>query len=565
MRVRSFILASCAGNVPFASSFAALSSTVVRSTAFQARLSTTNTLRCRHRHERIALLHQTSQNALSSHPSNEAGFITIGTVTLLVPSSSSEISTFGSKSPVSPPSFRLAAEQLARKIQQFSDGTISTRVVTPQEIQDGKDEACLESNALVALGLKSPSDIQYLSQTFRKRRSRRQENQSINSCQFAVGCGGNNYAPIVGPYDEANPSILATIAPWTDIAAGKRLATQMTELFQKNTSDEFALAIMLFFNQFSGSKIPWVQHSIDVTWEKGLFQNAKEIYGMITKCGPCIARCLNDENCSSCLKALDQIDTRDQVTSYRTVVSYESELLRDFSLCILQKNNIFECRAEIPSIPYVKPMDTWRGTQVTTEISRGIMIGHLAGVDESLEGSLNLDVSWKVACGANVAYDQFPSQNQLFYPDSRGKDLWYDPVFRVETIDGRNVWCKRHYKVRNGRVPGTFRFSVLDNGVTSNEFWTIVDAADDLSWVVFHYAGAAGAVGQRYLGGLLCTPDGKLPKDERELERIWSVLRSAEIEPWELFVVDNDDKSPGALAAGPAPLDYYRKVASVVG
>lgn len=302
MRVRSFILASCAGNVPFASSFAALSSPVVRSTAFQARLSTTNSLRCRHRHERIALLHQTSQNALSSHASNEAGFITIGTVTLLVPSSSSEISPFGSKSPVSPPSFRLAADQLARKIRQFSDGTISTRVVTPQEIQDGEDEACLESNALVALGLKSPSDIQYLSQTFRKRRSRQQENQSINSCQFAVGCGGNNYAPIVGPYDEANPSILATIAPWTDIAAGKRLAIQMTELFQKNTSDEFALAIMLFFNQFSGSKIPWVQHSIDVTWEKGLFQNAKEIYGMITKCGPCIARCLNDENCSSCLK-----------------------------------------------------------------------------------------------------------------------------------------------------------------------------------------------------------------------------------------------------------------------
>jgi hypothetical protein len=54
---------------------------------------------------------------------------------------------------------------------------------------------------------------------------------------------------------------------------------------------------------------------------------------------------------------------------------------------------------------------------------------------------------------------------------------------------------KRHYKVRNGH-PGTFRFSVLDNGVTSDEFWTIVGAADDLSWAVFHYAGAAGAVGQ---------------------------------------------------------------------
>lgn len=127
------------------------------------------------------------------------------------------------------------------------------------------------------------------------------------------------------------------------------------------------------------------------------------------------------------------------------------------------------------------------------------------------------------------------------------------------------TFLQRHYKVRNGKIPGTFKFSVLDNGVTSNEFWTIVDTADDLSWVVFHYAGAAGAVGQRYLGGLLCTPDGKLPDDEAQLERVWGALRSAEIEPWELFVVDNDEGSKGALDAGPPPLDFYRKVASVVG
>jgi hypothetical protein len=122
-------------------------------------------------------------------------------------------------------------------------------------------------------------------------------------------------------------------------------------------------------------------------------------------------------------------------------VSYESELLRDFSLCILQKNNIFECKAEIPSIPYVEPMRFWRGKEVTTDVARGIMIGHLEGVNESLEvgrfvnkqlftknltflnqpqpalsntqGCQDLDVSWKVVCGANVAYDQFPSQNQV--------------------------------------------------------------------------------------------------------------------------------------------------------
>lgn len=487
----------------------------------------------------------------------------IGTVALLVPSSSDDSpSKFGSKSPVQPPTYRNAAEQLARKIKQFSDGRVVAQVVTPSDVDTS---SVLSSNALIAIGLTSPRDIQFLSQTFRKRRTTMKEMQSqSNMCQFAVDCGGNDYAPIVGPWDEANPTILATIAPWSDVASGKRLSTQMKDLFDKQTSDEFALAVMLFFNRFI-DKIPWVQHSIDVTWEKGVVTNAKEIYAMITKCGPCITKCLADENCKACITALDEIDTRDQVASYRTVVSYESELLRDFSLCILQKNNIFECSATIPKIPYVEPLGTFRGQEMTKDMARGIMIGHLEGCgDAALSGSKELDVSWKVTCGANVAYDQFPSQNQLFYPSAKGDGLWYDPVFRVETIDKRNVWCKRHYRVRNEKAPGTFRFSVLDNGVTSDEFWTIVGCADDLSWVVFHYAGAAGAVGQRYLGGLLCTPDGTLPP-ATELEKIWEVLRSAEIEPWELFVVDNNDESPGSIEAGLPPLDFYRKTASVIG
>ena len=50
-------------------------------------------------------------------------------------------------------------------------------------------------------------------------------------------------------------------------------------------------------------------------------------------------------------------------------------------------------------------------------------------------------------------------------------------------------------------MPGTFSFSTLDNGVTSNESWRIVDAVDDLSWSLFYYAGAASVVGQTYRGG----------------------------------------------------------------
>jgi hypothetical protein len=138
--------------------------------------------------------------------------------------------------------------------------------------------------------------------------------------------------------------------------------------------------------------------------------------------------------------------------------------------------------------------------------------------------------------------------------------MWYDPVFRVQTLDGRNIWCKRHYRVRQrDENPATFRLSVSDNGVTSDEYWTIVGAADDLSWIVFHYAGAAQAVGLRYLGGLLCTPDGFLPKKADDLAAIWQCFQSAGIQPWELYVVDNRVDTVEAVDAGPPPLTFYRQ------
>ncbi len=63
------------------------------------------------------------------------------------------------------------------------------------------------------------------------------------------------------------------------------------------------------------------------------------------------------------------------------------------------------------------------------------------------------------------------------------------------------------------------------------------------------------AVGQRYLGGLLCTKDGLLPPPST-LEKIWGVLEKTSIAPWELFVVDNDDAD--VARAGSPPLNFYR-------
>eukprot|EP00594_Rhizosolenia_setigera_P001631 CAMPEP_0178947058 /NCGR_PEP_ID=MMETSP0789-20121207/4630_1 /TAXON_ID=3005 /ORGANISM="Rhizosolenia setigera, Strain CCMP 1694" /LENGTH=493 /DNA_ID=CAMNT_0020627119 /DNA_START=403 /DNA_END=1884 /DNA_ORIENTATION=+ len=467
-------------------------------------------------------------------------------------------SKFGSLSPVENPNIFDAAQQLQKKIELFSDQKIQAHAISVSDVSETEEELELLKNANVVIAMKisSPKDVQFVSTLFRDRRLLNQ--QTKDKCQFALDCGRNNYAPIVGPYDHANPTLSSDIAP-TQQASGKRMMEQMEGLFNRWTSDDFTVALLLYVNQFaSNTVIPWVQYSIDATWEKGPIQNAQEFYKMATKCGDCIAKCIQDEECKTCLDKLSEVDTRDQVLSYRTIVSYESELLRDFSFCILQKNNVFGCEAKIPPCPEVKPLQTWRGQTMTKDLAKQILIAHLNDKDDApsfIPPEKRLQTSWRVSAGANVAYDQFPNQFQIFYTSLNGKDLWYDPVFRVETIDERNVWCKRHYKVRYGKEPGTFYFSVLDNGVTSNEFWTIVDAANDLSWVIFHYAGAASAVGQRYIGGLLCTPDGSLPIDKEDTDRIWKSLKSCGIEPWELFVVNNDNT---LTDAGEPPLTFYR-------
>jgi len=177
---------------------------------------------------------------------------------------------------------------------------------------------------------------------------------------------------------------------------------------------------------------------------------------------------------------------RDQVGSYRVIVSRETPQLEDFSLCILQKNNVFGCDADILDNPRVPLIKRWQGRAVDQKAARAIFIGHFDCEETDPSASQKLPWSWKIVTGANPAYDAFNAQHQLFYPSKKSKSaLWYDPVFKVETLDGRQVWTKRHYRVtprevapdlrgENGTSAGAWTLSTLDNGVISKEFWTIV-------------------------------------------------------------------------------------------
>lgn len=111
------------------------------------------------------------------------------------------------------------------------------------------------------------------------------------------------------------------------------------------------------------------------------------------------------------------------------IVSFETPKLEDFSLCILQQHNCFNCDAKIIEDPPVPALSKWRGEALDAAAANRILVGHWNGaasngVAAAADGAAGEPWSWKVVVGANPAYDAFPMQHQLFYPTANGKSLW---------------------------------------------------------------------------------------------------------------------------------------------
>ncbi|KAG2437394.1 hypothetical protein HXX76_006046 [Chlamydomonas incerta] len=344
---------------------------------------------------------------------------------------------------------------------------------------------------------------------------------------------------------------LARKLTWTPDGAGLAVWDTVQLLLGRHDSDNFLFVFLVLVNQYV-STVPQVA---DTT--KGF--DFMSIICMIKNCGSKVVGCVQDPTCKSALDCLNSCTFNDQVCQYRCIVSYESPLLEQFSLCILQLHNCRNLDAKPPALPDPAPMTSFRGAALTHEAAEDLFIGWLDQPRQGAPAGQHLGqrpgkrYSWLVAAGKNPAYDYFPCQHQLYYRGKGRGQMWYEPIFKAITLDGREVWRRRVYRVRRAKVPGTFFLSVLDNGVTSNEYWRIMDCDENLDWCLFYYSGAASTAGLAYSGAVLGTPDGAMPGPQHT-ERLHTALRRAGIEPWELSFVDNSKCADAPLQiTGPTP------------
>ena len=340
--------------------------------------------------------------------------------------------------------------------------------------------------------------------------------------------------------------------------SNKSAGELVQSLWRRESVEDTLFAMLILINEFTDYFVQSVQEATS-TSTTGL----KELKCMCSKCGEEMIDCFGNPECRKALDCLNSCKANDQVCSYKCITSYETKAFESFAQCILQRHNCMGNHASVPVVPNPAPLVNFRGRPLDHEVAEEIFVGHLApraGEQNVLlePGAPLEEWSWKVVCGVNPAYDYFSDQHQIFYRDCDGRGFWYDPTFKVVTLDNEEVWRRRHYRVRRRRDtgPGTFQFTVLDNGVLSNEFWRILDVADDLSWAVFYYSGAASAAGTSYSGGLVCTRDGQWPSmpqgtQDPTYQRIASALRSGGITMYELFEVKQSQ-----VNQTPPPLGY---------
>ncbi|XP_010416941.1 PREDICTED: uncharacterized protein LOC104702728 [Camelina sativa] len=411
----------------------------------------------------------------------------------------------GAVSPLKSTSWEEVMLHTARRLKWVDEGY--EMLVFDDEILSSNDQRALtlkqelnQTDILVLVAVTNSESVNWV-----KENSKNINNMICfeSSSDLVNRLGGTDIGNVTNNKDKESTEVVKTVG----------------DAWERRNSDDIRFCVLVIINAYI-RPVPVLQN----LRSKGF----STLTCMVKNCGPQILNCLLDPNCRKALQCLNQCSPVDQVCSYRCIASYESPYFEAFSLCVLQKHNCLELDAKIPDKPYVPPMTSFRGKELCHDTAEDLFVGWLG----------ELDWSWRVVAGQNPAYDQFPCQYQLFYRGKGKSSFWYEPVFQVRTLEEKLVWRRRRYSVKRGKVPATFRFSVLDNGVVSNEFWTIVDVCDDLSWGLFHYNGAARVAGQSYTGAVLVTPDGSYPA-EKEKERLQAALEKCGIKEWELFAVDN--------------------------
>ncbi|CAJ1423835.1 unnamed protein product [Effrenium voratum] len=434
------------------------------------------------------------------------------------------------------PSWAEAAEQLVRRVRWDLAGAADLRAMSTNELCQGAGSNLPSFDFVLGVDLVSdpPKECSEMVQQVLRNASSRLFISS--SKDRSVGSFWTSMTSLSGAGEQqlSDPGPLGVQAALGGYQEAVKLRSDVMDLWHRRTAEEAVYAMLVL--------IDGAVTTLSYMAAQRPVPTSETIFRAIDKCQDQFRNCFTQPRCLQSLACLSQCGLADQSCSYRCIVSYQSDAFTEFSLCALQKQNLLNSQIERPQTPRAKPMETFRGAELTHEVAESILVGHFDPGSDHRH-------SWLVAAGSNPAYEQFALQYQLWYKGSGKNTFWYHPTFLVEALDGAKLWRTRDYRVRRRDTPGMWDFSVVDNGIISEEKWHLLGADDDLQWLVLFYVGVARKAGLAYRGCLILTPEGQMPSPEHS-EAIAAAIARADMKPWELEATSNPPVDP----ANPPPL-----------
>ena len=218
--------------------------------------------------------------------------------------------------------------------------------------------------------------------------------------------------------------------PWGQANKDLRLMEQVTGLFdRKNHLDLLFLHLLLVDASGSGSR-RWTSTRTEPGQRLVHRQQLQQA----------AAGVLQERQVQALAGLHDACGLNDQVCTYTCIRSYQNDQFQLLARCMLHKHNCLGNDAVRPELPEVLPMTHFRGEPLTHDVAEAIMQGHYG------EGEGKKPYSWLAVAGQNPAYDHFPCQYQIWYRGKAKGSFWYNPVFKVQTLEGTEVWRRSDYR-----------------------------------------------------------------------------------------------------------------------
>jgi len=424
------------------------------------------------------------------------------------------------------PNWEQCAQQLAARVRWDLESLVELEVMSVSQLCSAS-EAELDLDLVLGIDLTAALLCPSAEAALRRAKTRlfiassrsRQLGSFWQSMTSLMGSGEEELSD-AGPFD-----LKATLGGYTEAL---KLRNDVIDLWQRCTAEEAVYAMLVLIDA-AVTPLPAMRAQKPVP-------TSESISRAIEKCTDQFRMCFTQPRCLQSLACISQCGLADQSCSYRCIVSYSSEAFTQFSLCALQKQNLLDSKIERPATPSAMPMETFRDKPLTHEVAEGVLVGHFDPANGRRHG-------WLVAAGSNPAYEQFALQYQLWYKGSAKNTFWYHPTFLVEALDGQKIWRTRDYRVRRKQTPGMWDFSVVDNGIISEERWHLLGADENLDWCVLFYVGVARKAGLSYRGCLVLTRDGDMPGPEHA-EALAAAIARAGMMPWELEGTSNPPVDP---------------------